>query len=128
MTWTPSHIAQIRFLWSEGLTGNEIAAIMGLTRNQVLGKAQRLGLAERPSPIHREPRPTPNARKLIDLTDSHCRYPLGGQYEPARWFCGKPVAGLGEPYCHHCRALAWEKPKRKPVPTTWAGEQMRAMG
>jgi GcrA cell cycle regulator len=43
--------------------------------------------------------------KLIDLTNSSCRYPLGKMYERAEFFCGVPEADLaaGVPYCpFHC--------------------------
>lgn len=50
--WTPERIAQLKELWSQGLSLNEIARTIGqLTRNQVVGKVHRLGLPGRPSPL-----------------------------------------------------------------------------
>jgi GcrA cell cycle regulator len=42
-------------LWGSGLSAKEIAARLGsgITRNAVIGKAHRLGLSSRPSPIKR---------------------------------------------------------------------------
>jgi GcrA cell cycle regulator len=40
---------------------------------------------------------------LFDLRDHHCRWPLGGPTEPAKFFCGG-VAVDRRPYCaEHCR-------------------------
>ena len=42
--------------------------------------------------------PPENPIKLEDLTDNHCRWPLGKRLEPASFFCGrKPVEKF--PYC-----------------------------
>ena len=48
--------------------------------------------------------PPVNPTKLLDLTDEHCKWPLGEKMEPATFFCGrKPVESknLGKklPYC-----------------------------
>lgn len=52
-TWTPSRIGVLQELWGTGLSAKEIAARLGggITRNAVIGKAHRLGLSSRPSPI-----------------------------------------------------------------------------
>ena len=39
MNWTDESITQLTNLWNEGKTGNEIAVIMGIIRNSVIGKA-----------------------------------------------------------------------------------------
>lgn len=51
--WTPAHHALIQGLWMAGLTASQIAARIGpeVTRNMIIGKAHRLGLDSRPSPI-----------------------------------------------------------------------------
>jgi GcrA cell cycle regulator len=51
--WTPELIQQLRDLWAEGLPTAEIGRRMGMTKHAVIGKANRLGLAARPSPIKR---------------------------------------------------------------------------
>jgi GcrA cell cycle regulator len=54
-TWTPARIGMLQELWGSGLSAKEIAARLGsgITRNAVIGKAHRLGLSSRPSPIKR---------------------------------------------------------------------------
>lgn len=54
-TWTPARIGVLQELWGSGLSAKEIAVRLGggITRNAVIGKAHRLGLSSRPSPIKR---------------------------------------------------------------------------
>ncbi|HWT98692.1 MAG TPA: GcrA family cell cycle regulator, partial [Terriglobales bacterium] len=66
MEWTEQRIETLRKLWGQGQTASQIAAILGgITRNAVIGKAHRLGLTGRPSPIKREAgsSATPTRRK-----------------------------------------------------------------
>lgn len=52
MSWTDERIDTLKKLWSEGKSASEIADFLGnVTRNAVIGKAHRLGLSGRPSPI-----------------------------------------------------------------------------
>lgn len=63
-TWTHRRIERLRRLWTEGRTASEIARILagGITRNAVLGKIHRLGLAGRGlSPRGRLARPEGSA-------------------------------------------------------------------
>jgi len=55
MEWTEQRIEILRKLWGQGQTASQIAALLGgISRNAVIGKAHRLGLTGRPSPIKRE--------------------------------------------------------------------------
>jgi GcrA cell cycle regulator len=54
MDWTPEAIERLRALWAEGHSTAEIGRRMGITKNAVVGKAHRLNLSARPSPIRRE--------------------------------------------------------------------------
>jgi len=54
MEWNDETIARLRTLWNEGLSTAEIGRRMGVSKNAVVGKAHRLGLAARPSPIRRD--------------------------------------------------------------------------
>jgi GcrA cell cycle regulator len=55
MEWTEQRIDMLRKLWGQGQTASQIATLLGgVTRNAVIGKAHRLGLTGRPSPIKRE--------------------------------------------------------------------------
>jgi hypothetical protein len=50
--WTPEQDALLRELWAEGLSAEKIAQrIPGRSRNSVIGRAHRMGLAPRQSPI-----------------------------------------------------------------------------
>lgn len=52
MSWTDQRIDQLRALWDKGLTASQIAdELGGVSRNAVIGKAHRLGLKSRPSPV-----------------------------------------------------------------------------
>jgi GcrA cell cycle regulator len=54
LPWAPSRVERLRALWAKGKTASEIAADLGgISRNGVIGKAHRLGLPARPSPIQR---------------------------------------------------------------------------
>lgn len=53
MSWTDERIELLRKLWEKGLTASQIAEQLGdnISRNAVIGKAHRLGLKSRPSPV-----------------------------------------------------------------------------
>lgn len=53
MAWTDERIAQLKSGWEGGMTASQIAEQLGegVTRNAVIGKAHRLGLEARPSPV-----------------------------------------------------------------------------
>ena len=54
MAWTPDLIKELKRLWNKGLTTVEIGNRIGMSKNAVVGKAHRLGLEGRPSPIKRD--------------------------------------------------------------------------
>lgn len=52
MSWTDERIDQLKAMWEKGLTASQIAEELGgVSRNAVIGKAHRLGLQSRPSPV-----------------------------------------------------------------------------
>ncbi|MET4896248.1 GcrA family cell cycle regulator [Sphingomonadaceae bacterium jetA1] len=59
MSWTDERIETLRTMWEAGQTASQIAeALGGVSRNAVIGKAHRLGLQARPSPVKaNEPAP-----------------------------------------------------------------------
>jgi len=54
MEWADETIVRLRELWSEGHSTAEIGRRLGVSKNAVVGKAHRLDLPARPSPIRRE--------------------------------------------------------------------------
>jgi len=66
MAWTDERIDKLRSLWGQGQTASQIAdELGGVSRNAVIGKAHRLGLESRPSPVKgNEPAATPVAEAV----------------------------------------------------------------
>lgn len=134
MSWTDERVALLKQLWGEGKTAAEIAKVLGdgITRNAVIGKAHRLKLSSRLSPIQQNtPKKTKTEAlpprlmkpavklpefkgkgiKLENLDARMCRWPNGDPRDETFNFCGcDAVPGL--PYCdEHCRA-AYQVPTR----------------
>jgi GcrA cell cycle regulator len=104
--WSDDRVEQLKTLWTEGLSASQIArALGGVTRNAVIGKVHRLGLAGRASPSRSE-RPrmpmtpkVPSVRShvpaapiveedplqledgshatVLTISDRMCRWPIG---------------------------------------------------
>lgn len=68
MSWTEERIQTLKTMWEGGQTASQIAeALGGVSRNAVIGKAHRLGLQSRPSPVvpkeaEAKPEPKPEAK------------------------------------------------------------------
>ncbi len=133
MSWTEERVGVLKKLWGEGKTAAEIAKELGgVTRNAVIGKAHRLKLSNRLSPIQqtvkkvakpkvaeekaalvkkRPPKPanmdipfTGEGVKLADLKEKMCRWPIGDPQHEDFKFCGC-ASVIGLPYCEdHARA------------------------
>ncbi len=73
-SWSPTRIGLLRALWDEGLSTSAIGQRLQITKNAVIGKAHRLqlpprsspirpsqtdGLATKPAPRSRAPQPVP---------------------------------------------------------------------
>ena len=127
MSWTEERVALLKQLWGEGKTAAEIAKALGegVTRNAVIGKAHRLKLSSRLSPIQQNTKPAAKSAaeapkikkaavrqpefkgkgvKMVELEARMCRWPNGDPREENFSFCGcETVEGL--PYCEtHVRA------------------------
>ncbi|GCE90635.1 hypothetical protein MSKU15_2236 [Komagataeibacter diospyri] len=71
MEWTEETIARLRDLWQQGLSTAEIGRQLSVTKNAVVGKAHRLGLKPRPSPIRRAAKVVPApAAAAVETTAS----------------------------------------------------------
>ena len=138
MAWTDDRVEKLRELWDKGLSASQIAKELaeGVTRNAVIGKAHRMGLASRPSPVKADPAkraaaaaakkkaapakkekaktaPATGKVTILDLTESMCKWPIGHPGEPNFHFCGKPSQPTF-PYCaNHClEAYQVQQPRR----------------
>jgi GcrA cell cycle regulator len=138
--WTNDQVARLRDDFEAGMSGQQMGALYGRTRNSVIGKLNRLGLTRprikrtpRPAgavglsraarmvaqraielPAAIEPPPEPAGlvgKPLVELADGECRYPL--PVEPVM-FCSAPALA-GSTWCafhaYHCT-----RPSR-PLPT-----------
>ena len=53
MPWDDDNVSRLKELWDQGLPTAQIGKLLGFTKNAVVGKAHRIGLERRPSPIRR---------------------------------------------------------------------------
>ena len=128
MSWTPERENKLKELWKKGHTASQIAEMIpGTTRNSVIGKAHRLNLEARavskkssvgtktesstnikPGKLSRKAKfrsllldknfEPENPKKLEELTDETCRWPIGHPYEEKFYFCGRKSLEKF-PYC-----------------------------
>jgi GcrA cell cycle regulator len=128
MGWTEERVEQLKQLWTEGLSASQIARQLGgVTRNAVIGKVHRLGLAGRATParaerpriptVRRMVRPRPlqvvqapiieadpvvdengNKTTVLTVSDRMCKWPIGDPSTNEFHFCGHPPK-VGSPYC-----------------------------
>ncbi len=108
--WTPGWIDVLIACWKEGLPTSEIGRRLQVTKNAVVGKVHRLGLAKRRPSIDRKPKEA-EIIKLDALGAGMCSWPEGEPGTEAFRFCGRPAVA-GKPYCgEHC-AQAYVKSTR----------------
>ena len=53
MPWNDENVGRLKELWDQGLPTAQIGKLLDFTKNAVVGKAHRIGLERRPSPIRR---------------------------------------------------------------------------
>ena len=114
--WTTARVEQLTQLWRDGRSASECARALGeCSRNAVIGKVHRLGLAGRadPSPPvrpvrarvdrprrQRDPRPSLNVRAfpvqeatgvatIQTLSQNSCHWPIGDPRSQDFTFCGR---------------------------------------
>ena len=140
MVWTDEQVEELKRLWDQGLTTGEIGKALGVSKNSVVGKAHRLELNGRPSPIKRNSEEieavaevpektvekkkaakTPSAKKTVekekkklftvnDLTSTSCRWPIGDPKDEDFHFCGEEALP-DKPYCAKHAAIAYVSAK-----------------
>jgi GcrA cell cycle regulator len=108
--WLDAATQRLRVLWAEGLGTREIGDDLGIGKNAVIGKARRLGLAPRPSPLGVHPgQPLPPPRPRTIRTPA----PLEPQQRAS--LAGRPPAPPATPPA---------PPQPPPAPPTYSGTCM----
>lgn len=122
MTWTEERVAELIRLWQAGHSASAIGKMLGVSKNAVVGKAHRMQLPSRPSPIKQSTIPrriskpaqpvtktvitrpaAPAPRRIVRHAKGRsCMWPIGDPGEPDFHFCGGPALE-SKPYCEeHC--------------------------
>ncbi len=115
--WLDAATQRLRVLWAEGLGTREIGAELGVGKNAVIGKARRLGLAPRPSPLGVHPgQPLPPPRPRLVLY----RPPVVRKLQPQQLasLAGRPPAPPATPPT---------PPQPPPAPPTGLGRTERGV-
>ena len=132
MTWTEEWITDLKRLWTAGHSTSYIGRVLGVSKNAVIGKAHRLKLSSRPSPIRhsprfRKPKPTPfpqqvpkiqrrPAFKFARSRDGFpaCLWPIGDPDDSDFHSCGGETVP-GRPYCpEHCARAYLPRTRKEP--------------
>ena len=105
--WTEDLITQLRLFWDEGHSTAEIGRRLGVSKNAVVGKAHRLELPARPSPIrrmqdgmHAGARPAARPAPPADMPGTVASQRDFKRSEPAHSVAaqsGAPTAEVGQP-------------------------------
>jgi len=130
--WGEAATAHLRQRWADGAAATLIGAELRVSKSAVVGKAHRLGLEARPSPIRAtgqtrppaRPRPVkavqapPEPRPVLPpppppqetVVPRGCQYPRGNR--PHWDWCNAEVVD-GGPYCAAHTRLCWIVPPRR---------------
>ena len=117
-SWTEDRLKKLKTLWNKGLSISQIGEELGVTRNAIAGKAHRIGLPKRQSPISGaaakkpakktappdpdRPLPLRLALRKIKWSRNSCVWPTGDPKTVEFSFCGEKIEP-GKPYCpNHC--------------------------
>ena len=120
--WNEEKLNKLKSLWDKGLPITKIGLELGVSRNAIAGKAHRIGLPKRNSPISKSGDPRKNNNKADIQTDkelplklllrdvewsrNRCCWPLGDPKLPGFSFCGTSIIP-GRPYCEEHSKLAY---------------------
>jgi len=120
--WNDEKLNKLKSLWDKGLPITKIGLELGVSRNAIAGKAHRIGLPKRNSPISKSGDPRKNNNKADIQTDkelplklllrdvewsrNRCCWPLGDPKLPGFSFCGTSIIP-GRPYCEEHSKLAY---------------------
>ena len=120
--WDENKLNKLKKLWDEGLPITKIGIELGVSRNAIAGKAHRLGLPKRNSPISKLGDPRKNQEKTskdishqlplkimlrdVEWSRNRCCWPIGDPKLPGFSFCGTSIIP-GRPYCEEHSNLAY---------------------
>ena len=155
MSWNDEKVGKLKELWGKGSTASQIAEIIGgISRNAVIGKANRLSLSSNIKTknkllnksfdhnsdesnnkqrqgkqnrfksllIEKDFEPE-NPKKLEELDESSCKWPVGHPEEKSFYFCGR--SSLKDfSYCKLHLLYAYQAKGRKEEPTTDKEEEV----
>lgn len=112
INWTDAKVKKLKKLWSKNIPSRDIAKHLGegISRNAIIGKANRLGLNKTV-----EPKEVNNIIEKEDalLDTKGCRWPFGDPGHEDFHFCGA-VQVPGKPYClEHCMLAYRKKESRR---------------
>ena len=121
-TWDELKLKRLEDLWEQGLPISKIGEILGVSRNSVAGKAHRMSLPKRTSPISTEKKQNLSGIKGNEITDKNiplkiklravqwsrikCCWPEGDPKQNDFRFCGEDIFP-GRPYCDKHSMLAY---------------------
>lgn len=120
--WDEQKLNKLKQLWDEGLPITKIGIEIGVSRNAIAGKAHRLGLPKRNSPISKSGDPRKNREtsskntiqqlplkimlREVEWSRNRCCWPIGDPKLPGFSFCGTSIIP-GRPYCEEHSNLAY---------------------
>ena len=120
--WDEEKLNKLKSLWSEGLPITKIGVELGVSRNAIAGKAHRMNLPKRNSPISKLGDPRKNQKKNeeqknkdlplkiilrdVEWSRNRCCWPIGDPKLPGFSFCGASI-NPGRPYCAEHSSLAY---------------------
>jgi GcrA cell cycle regulator len=120
LSWTEERIDQLKAMWERGLTASQIAdELGGVSRNAVIGKAHRLGLQSRPSPVKANETPkkaAPAPRKPAPVATEAETPRVAAPAAPAAAPVRAPAATPAAPPAPASAAPAEDAPTPAPQP------------
>ena len=121
-TWDDLKLKQLEDLWKQGLSISKIGDLIGVSRNSVAGKAHRMGLPKRTSPISSDTKQNSSGITNNKITDKNiplkiklrgvewsrtkCCWPEGDPKQNDFKFCGQEIFP-GRTYCDKHSLLAY---------------------
>ncbi len=121
-TWDDLKLKKLQDLWKQGHPISKIGEMLGVSRNSVAGKAHRMGLPKRTSPISSSKKVISSEEVNKEINDKNiplkiklrrvqwsrikCCWPEGDPKQNDFKFCGADIFP-GRPYCDKHSLLAY---------------------